>query len=125
MIEPSIIIVSRIGVDGTSISTVRPLGTYTESPSLGIAYPPHVACSDHLSMYKKGFPAILALFPSEVMTNEFPESGAELRYPVVHTTYVEVWETYTHSTPSIMTETEDPKLVPTICIVSPPADEAN
>ncbi len=42
MILPYTIIEFKIGVEGTSTKRVIPLGTYTESFYLGIAYPPHV-----------------------------------------------------------------------------------
>lgn len=72
-------IVFKIGVDATSTNNVIPAGTYTESPSLGSTSPPHVACEDHLSIYKNGATVTSTEFPSVVTVNEFPEGGADAR----------------------------------------------
>jgi len=48
-----------------------------------MAYPPQVSVLLHLSKYKYGFVAILAKFPSEFTTNEFPEEGGLDLTPVV------------------------------------------
>jgi hypothetical protein len=74
--------VSRTGVDW-STNKVIPLGTYTESPYLGTAYPPHVSVLDHLSIYKYGSVAILAIFPLVLTTKLFPAVGGLALLPVV------------------------------------------
>ena len=51
IIVPSMVTSFNLGGD-TSTSKVWPLGTNTLSPSAGGNSPPHVALSDHLSMYK-------------------------------------------------------------------------
>jgi hypothetical protein len=95
-----------------STSKVMPLGTRTESPSLGRASPPQVLCTDHRSMYRKGLAAKMTGLPSEIMMKELPADGGVALNPVVQETEVAVLLLIMQGIPSIVMVITVPKFNP-------------